>query len=173
MLVIDLQNLVAVSGNLAFFDVVANILISFLLGMLIALTYRWTHRGFNYSYSFVNTIVLLPMITALVMMVIGNNLARAFGLVGAMSIIRFRTVVKDTRDTAFVFFALATGMAAGTGYYVIAVPGTLLMVTIIFLLFIIRFGSTGSNQVLLRMTVRSSDNEKSGYLSVFKKFFPF
>ena len=61
----------------------------------------------------------------MVVMVIGNNLARAFALVGAMSIIRFRTVVKDTKDTAFVFFALASGLAAGTSSYFLAGAGTI------------------------------------------------
>ena len=63
------------------------------------------------------------LIVAIVMMVIGNNLARAFALVGALSIIRFRTVIKDTKDTAYVFLALAGGMAAGTSSYFLAITG--------------------------------------------------
>ena len=68
------------------------------------------------------TLIFVTVITAMVVMVIGNNLARAFALVGAMSIIRFRTVVKDTKDTAFVFFALASGLATGTSSYFSPLP---------------------------------------------------
>lgn len=170
ILVIEFDSLVAATQNLAFMDVGISILCSFILGMLIAVSYRWTHRGYNYSYSFVNTIVLLPMITAIVMMVIGNNLARAFGLVGAMSIIRFRTVVKDTRDTAFVFFSLAVGMAAGTGYYIIAVPGAALVIICIFILHTANFGSIRSKEILLRMTVTPGEQESNEYLGIFKKY---
>ena len=170
ILAIEFDSLIGMTQNLVFLDVAISVLFSFLLGMLIALAYRWTHRGYNYSFSFVNTIVLLPMITAIVMMVIGNNLARAFGLVGAMSIIRFRTVVKDTRDTAFVFFSLAVGMAAGTGYYVIAIPGTALVIICIFLLHAANFGSIRSKEVLLRMTVTPENEESNEYLGVFRKY---
>ncbi|MDZ7346073.1 MAG: DUF4956 domain-containing protein, partial [candidate division KSB1 bacterium] len=82
----------------SFFDVLINLVIAFVLGMLIATVYRLTFKGYAYSASLVNTLILITMVTTMVIMVIGNNLARAFGLVGAMSIIRFRTAVKDTRD---------------------------------------------------------------------------
>ena len=96
-------------------DIVINIIIAFILGVIISWIYRRTHRGYSYSNSFISTLTILSMVTAFVMMVIGNNIARAFSLVGALSIIRFRTAVKDTRDTAFVFLSLAVGMAVGTG----------------------------------------------------------
>ena len=96
-------------------EVVINSLIAFLLGLFIAYIYRKTHQGLSYSQSFVLTIIFVTIIIGIVMMVIGNSLARAFALVGALSIIRFRAVVKDTKDTAYVFMALAVGMAAGTG----------------------------------------------------------
>ena len=89
-------------------EILINLVTAFVLALVIAFTYRATHRGLSYSQSFVLTLIFVTVITAMVVMVIGNNLARAFALVGAMSIIRFRTVVKDTKDTAFVFFALAS-----------------------------------------------------------------
>ncbi len=73
--------------------------------------------------SFVATMVLLAILLGMVSMVIGTNIARAFALVGALSIVRFRTVVEDTRDTAFVIFAVVVGMAAGSGAYVVAAVG--------------------------------------------------
>jgi hypothetical protein len=73
--------------------------------------------------SFVSTLVLLSILLSMVSMVIGSDIARAFSLVGALAIVRFRTVVEDTRDTAFVIFAVITGMAAGAGAYLVAAFG--------------------------------------------------
>src|SRR6478736_3572303 len=84
-------------------DVIGRLLVALFCGVMISLFYRITYKGYSYSSTFVNSIILLTMITTIVIMVIGNNLAAAFGLVGAMSIIRFRTAVKDTQDIMFIF----------------------------------------------------------------------
>lgn len=102
----------------------ANLSVALICGIIIGILYRITYRGVNYSSNYVIAIIMLTMITALVIMVIGNNLARAFGLVGAMSIIRFRTAVKDTQDIMFIFFALAIGLSCGASMYIIALIGT-------------------------------------------------
>lgn len=106
-------------------DIFINLVVALICGLLIAFFYRKSYHGPGYSSTFINTLVILAMITSVVMMVIGNNLARAFGLVGAMSIVRFRTAVKETHDIIFIFFALAIGMAAGVGYYAIALFSTI------------------------------------------------
>ena len=90
-------------------DIVLNIAVALMCGLAIAWLYRNTYRGPGYSIAFVNSIVYLTMITAVVILAIGSNLARAFGLVGAMSIIRFRTAVKETQDIVYIFFSLAVG----------------------------------------------------------------
>jgi uncharacterized membrane protein YhiD involved in acid resistance len=105
-------------------DILINFGVSLLCSFVISLVYRFTYRGPGYSNSFVLSIVYLSLIISLVIMVIGNNLARAFGLVGALSIIRFRTAVKDTIDIVYIFFGLAVGMAAGVGYHKVAFVGT-------------------------------------------------
>jgi uncharacterized membrane protein YhiD involved in acid resistance len=79
-------------------------------------------------------IIVLALITSVVIMVIGNNLARAFGLVGAMSIIRFRTAIKETQDIIFIFFALAIGMASGVGLHALALASTIFIGLILFVL---------------------------------------
>jgi uncharacterized membrane protein YhiD involved in acid resistance len=104
--------------------IIENILVALVCGLVINLVYRHTYRGPGYSLAFVNSLPLLAMITSLVIMVIGNDLARAFGLVGAMSIIRFRTPIKDPQDIVYIFFALAIGLAAGAGFHKIAIVGT-------------------------------------------------
>jgi len=131
-------------------EVVLNSLVAFILGLFIAWTYKKTHQGLSYSQSFVLTIIFVTIIIGFVMMVIGNSLARAFALVGALSIIRFRTVVKDTKDTAYVFMALAVGMGAGTGNYFIAVYATAFMSGVAWILYKFNFGVQKSSDFILR-----------------------
>lgn len=105
-------------------DLLLTLFLAFACGQLVAWTYSWTHRGLSYSREFVQSLMMVSMIVAMVMNVVGDSLARAFGLVGALAIIRFRTAVRDTRDIAFVFLALAAGIAAGSSHYLSALIGT-------------------------------------------------
>ncbi len=115
------------SFTISFTDFVVNIVAACVCGLVHIAFYRRAYRGPGYSVSFLNSLVMLSIITAIVIMVIGDSLARAFGLVGAMSIIRFRTAIKDTTDIVHVFFALAIGMAAGVGMHASLLGGTLLV----------------------------------------------
>lgn len=142
--------------------VVLNVVVAFLLGLFIAAVYRATHRQMAVSFSFVNTLILMSMIMAMVIMVIGDNIARAFGLAGAMSIVRFRTVVKDTRDTAFVFYALGAGMGSGTGNLLLALIGTALIGLFLGILHWTGHGTTAQEPYLLSFeseSGRTSDGE--------------
>ncbi len=96
---------------------------AFLLGCVAAAVYRVTRGRTESEKSFLATLVLLSVLIAMVTLVIGTNVARAFSLVGALAIVRFRTVVEDTRDTAFVMFAVVVGMAAGAGFFEPALIG--------------------------------------------------
>lgn len=101
---------------------IARVGLSMVLGFLVAGVYAATlGRRRDEVRTLATTLVLLSVLIAIVTLVIGNSVARAFGLVGALSIVRFRTVVEDTRDTAFVIFAVAVGMAVGAGYTVLGV----------------------------------------------------
>jgi len=153
-------------------EIILNLSLAFFLGLFIAWVYRSTQRTLQVSFSFVNTLVILSMLMTLVMMVIGNNIARAFGLAGAMSIIRFRTVVKDTRDTAFVFYALASGMASGTGNLKISVIGTVLIGLYLGILHWTRHGTVIRNEYLLTFRMFPTDDpvERTVYLPLFEKF---
>jgi hypothetical protein len=108
-------------------DVVFVIVLSFLLALVIGWTYKNTYRGVSYTQSYVQTLILLTMVVAIVMLVIGSNIARAFSLVGALSIVRFRNAVKDTRDVGFIFFAMAVGMAVGTRFYLLGIIATVII----------------------------------------------
>jgi len=100
--------------------VLVRVVLAFVLGLCVAAIYRNTLGRGQSLGTLPTTFVLLSVLIAVVAMVIGDNVARAFGLVGALSIVRFRTVVEDTRDTAFVIFSVAVGMAAGAGYLLLA-----------------------------------------------------
>jgi uncharacterized membrane protein YhiD involved in acid resistance len=108
-------------------DVVFTIVLSFVLALVVALTYQRTYRGVSYTQSYVHTLIMMSMIVAIIMLIIGSNIARAFTLVGALSIIRFRNAVKDTRDVGYIFFAMAIGMATGTRFYLLATVSTLII----------------------------------------------
>jgi uncharacterized membrane protein YhiD involved in acid resistance len=118
----DLQNIW--NFSVTFNDIASNLLIALVSASIIAFFYRASNNGQSYSSQFISSLILLSLVTSLVIMVIGNNLARAFGLVGAMSIIRFRSAVKETIDIVFIFFALVIGMAAGVKLYSIAIYGS-------------------------------------------------
>jgi len=129
---------------------VVSLVLSFFLSFIIASLYKMTHKGLSYSQSFTHTLIILSVAAAAAMMVIGSSLARAFGLAGALSIIRFRTVVKDTKDIAFVFWVLVVGMACGTQGHALAVFVTLIIGIIVFILYRIDFGSIRKHDYILR-----------------------
>ncbi|RPI03789.1 MAG: DUF4956 domain-containing protein [Ignavibacteriae bacterium] len=138
-------------------QIIVSFSISLLCSLIISMVYRMTYRGPGYSNSFVISIIALSLITSLVLMVIGNNLARAFGLVGALSIIRFRTAVKDTIDIVYIFFGLAIGMAAGVGYFKIAVAGTVFISLVLVFLSKINMDMFRGEQFLLQLQYTDDD----------------
>ena len=150
-------------------EIIRNLLVALICGYLVSWLYRLTYKGPGYSISFVNAMILLAMITAVVIMVIGNNLARAFGLVGAMSIIRFRTAVKDTQDIVFIFFALAAGMAAGAGYFLIAFLGTIFIGIVILIITKAGLGVPRQREYLLQFAYTSNGDPSPSYLPVIQK----
>lgn len=122
------------TGEFSVIDVVLCMVLSFLLSAGIGWIYKITHRGTSYTQSFVFTLVLNGMVVALVMMVVGSNIARAFSLVGALSIIRFRNAVKETRDVGFIFFTMAIGMAIGTKFYLLAAIAAIVISLVILIM---------------------------------------
>tara|TARA_B100000035_G_C20962636_1_gene537264 strand:+ start:280 stop:972 length:693 start_codon:yes stop_codon:yes gene_type:complete len=151
--------------------IILNLIIAFFLGFIISLVYKKTHKGLSYSQSFVLTNIFVAVIVAMVIMVIGNNLARAFALVGALSIIRFRTVVKDTKDTAYIFWSLAAGMAAGTGSYFLAVSGTTIISMIALVLNFTNYGSIFKSEFIIQFRTQNDDSEnKKEYQKIFTNY---
>lgn len=112
--------------------VLINMFVTFLVASFIYWVYKKTYTGVMYSRNFNVTLLLTSMVTAMVMMVIGTNLALSLGMVGALSIIRFRSAIKDPRDIGFLFWGIGAGLSAGTGSYLIAAIGSIFIAIILF-----------------------------------------
>ncbi|MBU1100233.1 MAG: DUF4956 domain-containing protein [Bacteroidetes bacterium] len=165
----NLQNVNVFTPDLT--EIMLNISVSLLCGLIISFVYRFTHKSPGYSEGFVNSIVFLSLITTLVIMVIGNNLARAFGLVGAMSIIRFRTAIKDTMDIVYIFFSLTIGMASGVGYYKLSIAGTVFICLILLVFTKLNITGFRNEQYLLQFSINTGISSEKDFLSVFDSFF--
>jgi len=129
------------------------LVLSFLLSLVVAKTYQITYRGASFSPSFMVTLVMCSMVIGAVMLIIGSNIARAFSLVGALSIIRFRNAVKDPRDVAYIFLSMGIGMACGTGFYTVAIVLTSITCGASILLALVEFGEHGLTERLVRVQI--------------------
>ena len=164
----DIQRLL--SFSLTPGQVISNLVVALGYGLMISYFYRRiTHRLSN-GRTFVSALILLNMITAIVIMVIGNNLARAFGLVGAMSIIRFRTAVKDVRDIVFIFFSLAIGMAAGVGLLGMAFISTTFIGLVAVAVSYIQVHGQKRRDYLLQFIYTPQPDTEAPYLPVFAHY---
>lgn len=123
---------------------------SFVMGLLLATVYRWTHQGFSYSRTFIHTLVLSSLVISILVMAIGNNMARGLGILGAMAFVRFRTPIRDPRDITFLFAALALGISCGAQEYSIAITGTFYFGAAAFFLAYSPFGSRRDFEGVLR-----------------------
>ena len=138
-------------------DFLISILVSLVLGLLIFMAYRLTYSGVAYSKRFNVSLVMLSMITTMVMAVISNNIALSLGMVGALSIVRFRTAVKDSRDTTFIFWCIGVGICCGVAQFALAAIGSAVIFLFMIVmgqiradgkyLYIIRCGSKDEKQV--------------------------
>lgn len=133
--------------------VLLSLLLAFVLGQLLAWLYYFTHSGLSYSRSFVQSLILITVIVSMVMSTIAGSFIVAVGLMGALSIIRFRNIIKDTRDIAFIFSALVVGMATGSQRYTVAIIGTLAICLIILYLYLSDFGSHQPHNAFLRFSL--------------------
>ncbi|MEL6104542.1 MAG: DUF4956 domain-containing protein [Planctomycetota bacterium] len=116
-------------------------LLSFVMGQIIGWVYQKTHRGMSYSQSFTASMVVLPVLVGMMMLLMADNLGIAFGLLAVFAVVRFRNVLKDTRDTIFVLWAIIEGMAVGTGRASLAMMGIVFIGLIMFYLAVSRYGA--------------------------------
>lgn len=151
---------IAMVSTVTSYQLVVALATSTLLNFVIAKLYTVTHGGYSYSKTFLQTIVLVGLTVTLIMVVIGSDIARAFALVGAMSIVRFRTPVKDSRDLVFIFSAIAIGMACGTQFHIFAAIFTVFMSVLLLGFHYWHFGELPHQGYVLKVRVKASDKER-------------
>lgn len=127
------------------------LLLAFVCGHAIAWVYMFTHTGLSYSRSYVNSLIILPVLVALVMMVLANNLIIAFGLMAIFAMVRFRSVLRDTLDTTYVLSVIVIGLACGTLKFTSAVIGCLAIIAIMFYFWLTNFGTRQRYDLILNL----------------------
>jgi hypothetical protein len=136
-------------SNLDLYSLVFSLVLASVMGFLISLLYSKTHRGLNYEHTFMATLVLLAPIVSIVMLYIRGDLVLSLGLIGSLSIIRFRTPIKDTRDMVFLFWVIAVGLGAGTYNWAVVVISTIIITILVALLYFFRYGNTKNTDFVL------------------------
>ncbi|MCC8165055.1 MAG: DUF4956 domain-containing protein [Planctomycetes bacterium] len=135
-----LEYLMNTSGTLSFEQILLNFVVALALGFFIFLSYRLSHSSPVYSPRFNASLLMLTIITTMVMCVIGNNIALSLGMVGALSVVRFRTAIKDPRDTSYIFWCIGVGLCCGVSEYHVPCVGS----AVLFLILIF-FGAVKNN----------------------------
>ena len=158
-------NLIKDQPTLSWEQITANILVSGILGFLIFISYMISHRGTIYSKKFNVSLVVLTVLTSMVMTVIGNNVALSLGMVGALSIVRFRTAIKDSRDTVYIFWTIIVGICCGVGDFIVAGIGS----AFVFILFLILGAIKNNNRMLV--IIRGNRTKEAQIQAVMYKFF--
>ena len=157
-------------ANFSVKAVLLSLLLAFVLGQLLAWVYYFTHNALSYSRSFVQSLILITVTVAMVMSTIAGSFVVAVGVMGALSIIRFRNIIKDTRDIAFIFCALVIGMASGSQRYTIAIIGTLCLCSIILYLYLSDFGTHRPHNAFLQFSVPGYLNPDHPAVKTINKF---
>lgn len=161
----QILNMIRDQSSLTWEQIASNIAVAGIIGFLIFISYMISHRGTIYSKKFNVSLVVLTVLTSMVMTVIGNNVALSLGMVGALSIVRFRTAIKDSRDTVYIFWAIIVGICCGVGDFAVAGIGS----AIVFLILLI-FGAIKSNNRML-IIIRGARVSESKIQATMYKFF--
>lgn len=153
------------SGNLTTEDIVIRMIASAVFGLVVYISYWYTHVGTTYSKKFNVSLLSLTIMTGAVMTVIGNNVALSLGMVGALSIVRFRTAVKDTRDTTYIFWAIIIGICCGVGDYMVAGIGSAVVFIVLLLLGRVR------NESRMLLIIRAANKRELDLEGVVSRYY--
>jgi uncharacterized membrane protein YhiD involved in acid resistance len=151
-------------------NILLSLLLAFLLGQLLAWVYYFTHTGLSYSRSFVQSLIIITVVISLVMSTIQNSFVTAVGLMGALSIIRFRNMLKDTRDISFIFCSLVIGMATGSQRFGVAILGAVAISLLIIYLRFTNFGTHRPHNGFLRFSIPKHIGSDHPIHSILKQF---
>lgn len=162
-----LFNLFQTTGELSLESIILNIAVSALIGVFIYVSYMITHKGTIYSKKFNASLIVMTVLTGTVMTVIGNNIALSLGMVGALSIVRFRTAIKDSRDTLYIFWTVIVGICCGVGDYLVAAIGS--AITFIVLLIFGLIKSDNRMLVIIRAARSRQATIQAHMFALFKR----
>jgi hypothetical protein len=151
-------------------DSILTILVSFILGALISLTYMKTSNKSGYSENFSLTLIIIPTVIAIIVLLIGSNVARAFSLAGAFSIIKFRSAPGDPKDISYVLFTMAAGLACGVGAFEYGILFTVFLCLLMFVLNLFNFGARKTSQKLLKITIPEDLDYEGVFDDIFSEF---
>ena len=146
------------------------LVVSIILGLIISISYMKTSKEETVTSGFAITLIMLPAIISIIILLVGNNVARAFSLAGAFSIIRFRSEPKDPKDISYIFFTLAVGLSAGMGYIVYAILFTIILCLIMFILKFINYAEPDKSCLELRITIPENLNYENIFDDILKKY---
>lgn len=155
------------SLKMEWYNAVIALVLAFLLASILAVVYEKTFRGLSWSSGLVQSMILGPMVACLIMIAIGDNVARGIGIVGSLAIIRFRTNLRDPRDLIFLFAALGIGVACGVRSYTTAVAGTVMFCVAAVVLQFTRFGQRRNHDGLVRFQVPAGPEASADVSKVF------
>ena len=159
-----------VADTLSISSTLAVILSAILLGLIISRIYILTHKREGFSPSFSITLIMLPAIISIIILLVGNNVARAFSLAGAFSLIRFRSAPGDPKDIAYVFFTLGTGLACGMGYIGYAAVFVIIMCIVMVVLTFINYGTAKNSLMQLKITIPEDVDYQGLFDEIFDEY---
>jgi len=166
---LDFISLQTTTNNATVISLVYAVLLAFVLSTLIAITYEKTYRALSYSRNYVQSLILISIVASTIMQAVGDSLARGFGIMAAMAVIRFRTNFKDSRDIVFIFASLAVGVSCGVNGYDIAIVGALAFIMAAFLMYSSPFGTSSFYDGMLRFNLENVGNNKTQLEEVMQK----
>lgn len=161
----NIYGLIQNQNTLSWQQITLNVLVAAVVGLFIYISYYISHRGTIYSKKFNASLAILTVLTGTVMTVIGNNIALSLGMVGALSIVRFRTAIKDTRDTVYIFWTIIAGICCGVGDYLVAAIGS----TVTFVMLLVLGCVKNENRMLLIIR-GAAETETKVQSAIFKLF---
>ncbi len=151
-------------ADLSILNVFLGLTITLLVALFIFKIYKHTFQGVVYSHSFNTSLVMLSMVTSLVIMTISSNIILSLGMVGALSIVRFRAAIKDPRDIVFMFWAVSAGIASGAGIYSIAICGTLFIGLVVYIM-----SKKKTSETSYLLIIKYQNSAIRSILPIFKK----
>lgn len=157
------------TGTISVTDMLLSLIVAFLISLFIIYVYRKTYTGVVYSKAFSLCILMLSMVTAMIIRTISSNISLSLGMVGALSIVRFRTAVKEPVDTGFMFWGISAGIMTGAGLYIIAIIASLILGVLYFVTYLMGFRVANRYLLVLKYNT-SSHTEVMKKLKSLKKF---